>query len=173
MATISRIPLPALAWTPLDGSVGKAAPTQDYFQCTGAGGSPRYARQNFAPAVDQFMCATFELLEDYVANMVFKFSWYAAATNQAQLCDWWVFINKVSEGGAIETLGIGAGVEDCVPPHEMTLRLNQETVNLAEGGAAKGDVLMITLARQGTEAIDEMAGDAHFVAGTLEYDNSE
>ncbi len=172
MAT-AHMPLPPMAFVPLDGSAGNEAPALDYIQSSGAAPAPRPARWAFDDTINEHVCAVFRMPDNYASDPVFKIDWYAAAT--AGDVVWCIEVAAISEGDAAtpenKTGDAVNAVDDTVDG--VTKRLNQANLALAnDDGVAAGDLVMLVFYRDPEDSsgqTDTLVGDAYFLGALLEY----
>ena len=168
-----RIILPALAWTPLDGSSGNAAATLDFIQSDAANDpTPRFARWAFDDSSDESICVVFTMPDDYGSSPTFTLQWYIDDTSDAVRWVGKLLAITPNNDETLEdkTYPSSVAVADAASASTakalMECEIDFSTYN---DSLAAGDLAMLILTRDGDDGADTASGDACFVGGILEY----
>lgn len=172
MAT-GYIPLPAMAFQPLDDSAGNESPALDFKQSSGTAPAPRLPRWAFDDTANEHLSLVFRIPGNYASAPVLKVDWYAAATSGDVV--WCCEVSAITESDAA-TLENKTGdtvnaVDDTVDG--TTLELNQASITLTNADSlAVNDLVLLVFYRDPEDAsgnTDTLTGDAYFVGASLEY----
>lgn len=173
MATGSIPLLPGSATMP-DGSSGNAAPGLVRFQGTEANPKKHLLALNFDAATDEHAWWTFRMPADYASGGAVKIQWAANATT-ATTVRWGARIGAVTPADADTFLEHAAAATSTAASSTNTTEANRVTevsITLANlDSLAAGDLVSLVVYRDadGTSGTDDLAVDASFLAGVLEY----